>query len=403
MDEPLWSNWSGSATSRPAWRALARDEAEVAAAVRRATSEGVSLRTVGTGHSQIPLAAADGGLLQLDVRDDKDARTCIEQVDPARQRARVWAGATLHTIGEALHQLGLALPNLGDVDVQTLGGAIGTGTHGTGRALKNISGAVVGVRGIDARGEIFEWNQDSSPNQLAAAQVSLGTLGVICSVDLQLRSPLCLHERTDRMSVSQVLESIEERATAARHVEFFWYPARDRVDLKTLVVTDDAPDPLPDRRYESVDWSHRILPSVRTDRFVEMEYALPAAAAFEVFAAVRERMRARHPGIQWPVELRFVAADDAWLSPATGRDSITLSLHQDARLPFRAFFADIEPLLREGGGRPHWGKWHSLVAADLEPLYPRWAEFAELRSALDSEGRFLNPYLRDLLVGRALD
>ena len=403
MDEPLWSNWSGSATSRPAWRALAHDEAEVAEAVRRATAEGVSLRTVGTGHSQIPLAAADGGLLQLDVRDDENARTCIEQVDPSRQRARVWAGATLHTIGEALHQLGLALPNLGDVDVQTLGGAIGTGTHGTGRALKNISSTVVGVRGIDARGEIFEWDQDSSPNQLAAAQVSLGTLGVICSVDLQLRSSLCLHERTERMSVSQVLESIQERAAAVRHVEFFWYPERDRVDLKTLVETDDAPDPLPDRRYESVDWSHRILPSVRTDRFVEMEYALPVDGALEVFEAVRERVRTRHPGVQWPVELRFVAADDAWLSPATGRDSVTLSLHQDASLPFRAFFADIEPLLREGGGRPHWGKWHSLVAADLEPLYPRWAEFAELRSALDSEGRFLNPYLRDLLVGRALD
>ena len=373
------------------------------AAVRRATAERVSLRTVGTGHSQIPLAAADGGLLQLDPRDDSGATTCIEHVDSSSQRARVWAGATLQTIGEALHQSGLAFPNLGDVDVQTLGGAIGTGTHGTGRALKNISSAVVGVRGIDARGEPFEWTRDGSPSELAAAQVSLGALGVVCSVDLQLRSALCLHERTERMSVAQVLESIEERSAAARHVEFFWYPARDRVDLKTLVETGSAPDPLPDRRYESVDWSHRILPSVRTDRFVEMEYSLPADGALEVFEAVRQRVRTRHPGVQWPVELRFVAADDAWLSPATGRDSVTLSLHQDARLPFRAFFADIEPLLREGAGRPHWGKWHSLEAADLEPLYPRWAEFAELRGALDGEGRFLNPYLRRLLLGRALD
>jgi FAD/FMN-containing dehydrogenase len=398
--EPLWSNWSGSATSRPRWRARASDESEVAAAVLRARGDGVSLRTVGAGHSQIPLAAADGGLLQL---ADRDAASCIESVDTAAQRARVWAGSTLNTLGAALHEHGLAFHNLGDVDVQTLGGAIGTGTHGTGRALANLSSAVLGVRGVGADGAVFEWKAGAADAPLAAAQVSLGALGVVCSVDLQLRSSLCLHERTERLAVATALAELDERAATARHVEFFWYPARDRLDLKTLVETDFPPDALPEERYEQIDWSHRILPSVRADRFVEMEYALPEEMGIATFEAVRARMRARHPDVHWPVEFRFVAADSAWLSPASGRATATISLHQDARLPFREFFADVEPLLLEAGGRPHWGKWHSLTADELRGLYPRWEAFSTLRGECDPEGRFLNPYLRELLGVAAPD
>lgn len=400
MTEPIWSNWSGSATARPRWRVLARDENEVATAVRRAAADGVSLRTVGAGHSQIPLAAADGGLLTL---ESHDTASCIETIDVANQQARVWAGTTLHTLGEALHQHGLALHNLGDVDVQTLGGSIGTGTHGTGKELRNLSSAVTGVRGVSADGEVFEWSQADEPERIAAAQVSLGALGVMCTVDLQLGAAHCLHERTERVAVDAGLETLADRAAAARHLEFFWYPARDRLDLKTLVETASAPDPLVHRRYESIDWSHRILPSVRADRFVEMEYALAEDCAVDVFRAVRERMRNRHPQVQWPVEFRFVAADSAWLSPAGGRATAAISLHQDARLPFHEFFSDIEPLFREAGGRPHWGKWHSLEAAQLEPLYSRWGAFAKLRSEVDPSGRFLSPYLRALLGALALD
>jgi len=150
------------------------------------------------------------------------------------------------------------------------------------------------------------------------------------------------------------------------------------------------------QKYERIGWSHEILPSERTLRFVEMEYALPAAAGPDCFRAVRERMRSRHPGVAWPVEYRCLRADDAWLSTASARDSVTLSLHQGAELPWQDFFADLEPLLRAHGGRPHWGKRHSLGRDALAPLYPRFDAFRRLRAELDPRGRFLNEHLRGL-------
>jgi FAD/FMN-containing dehydrogenase len=150
------------------------------------------------------------------------------------------------------------------------------------------------------------------------------------------------------------------------------------------------------RKYERIGWSHEILPSTRELRFVEMEYALPAEAGPECFGALRERMQRSHPGVAWPVEYRSVRSDDAWLSPAHGRETVTLSVHQGAELPWQEFFADVEPVLLAHGGRPHWGKRHSLAAKTLAPLYPRFEAFRQLRSELDADGRFLNPHLAAL-------
>jgi len=167
------------------------------------------------------------------------------------------------------------------------------------------------------------------------------------------------------------------------------------MEVKTLEPTEaEALDPPVEG--ERLGWSFEVLPSVRELRFFEMEYALAAEAGPACFRALRQRIRTRHPDLAWPVEYRTVAADDAWLSPAHGRATVTLSVHQDGRLPFRELFADLEPLLREHGGRPHWGKWHGCTARELRPLYPRFDDFARLRHELDPEGRFLSPHLRAL-------
>jgi len=404
MMSEQWNNWSGSVACTPRRIATPSSEAETCALVRDAANEGMIVRVAGTGHSFTPLVATDGLLLSL------DQWTGIESVDAARLRVTVRAGMKLHDLGEALLQHGLAMANLGDVDVQSLAGAVSTGTHGTGPTLGNLSTYVCGARIVTGSGDLV----DVSKEDLPALRVSLGTLGVLSALTLQVLPAYRLHERVWREPIDRCLARLDERIADNTRYEFFWFPTGDEVECKTLNPTDRPADEAsadlvmgtpasleagvvraPAER-ERVGWSAWVIPSVRARMFNEMEYALPAEMGPACFRAVRERMLARHPAVLWPVEYRTLAADDAWLSPAFGRESVTISIHQDARLPFQDFFADIEPIFQAHDGRPHWGKIHSGTPAGLQERYPRWSDFQQAREQLDSAGRFLNPYLRTL-------
>jgi FAD/FMN-containing dehydrogenase len=385
-----WSNWAGNVRCEPRRHVAARSEAEVVAALKDADREGLAVRVAGSGHSFSPLVATDGLLLSL------DGLAGIARHEAEQRRVWVRAGTKLHALGPELHALGLALENLGDIDVQALGGALATGTHGTGRALPNLAARVSGLRLLLADGSLRVLRAEDEPELLAAARVSLGALGVVTAARLDCVPAYRLHERVERMPLETCLACLDERSEANRHFEFFWYPGKDLAETKTIHPTEEPPEAAAGRKYERIGWSHEILPSVRELRFVEMEYALPAEAGPGAFRALRERMRERHGAVAWPVEYRHVRGDDAWLSTAHARDTVTLSVHQGAELPWQEFFADIEPLLRAHGGRPHWGKRHGLGAAELAPLYPRFAEFQRARAGLDPGGRFLNEHLRRL-------
>jgi FAD/FMN-containing dehydrogenase len=386
-----WTNWAGNVGCEPRAELAAKSEADVVAALRRAEREGLGVRVAGSGHSFSPLVASDGLLLSL------DGLAGIARHEPAARRVWVRAGTKLRDLGPALHALGLALENLGDVDVQALGGALATGTHGTGATLPNLSARVSGLRLLLADGSLRVLREEDDAEPLRAARVSLGALGVVTAARIDCVPAYRLHERVERLPIEACLASLAERIAGSRHFEFFWYPTRDLAEAKTLEPTALPPEAVAGRRYERIGWSHEILPSLRELRFVEMEYALPAEAGRACFGAVRERMRSRHAEVAWPVEYRTLRADDAWLSTAHARDTVTLSLHQGAELPWRDFFADLEPLLRAHGGRPHWGKHHSLGAAELAPLYPRFDAFRRIEADFDPRGRFLNPHLRALL------
>lgn len=359
--------------------------------MREAARRGETLRATGSGHSHTGLVATDGVIVSL------ESLRGIRSHHAASGEARIGAGSVLASLGEPLRALGLAMQNLGDVDVQTLAGALATGTHGTGRSLGGLATRVSGLRLVTARGEILACSRSENREVFEVARVSLGALGIVTEVTLALVPAYRLHERITREPVEACLDAFDARAERHRHSEFFWLPGRDVAEVKTLDATTAAPDPLEDRPYERIDHSHRVLPSARELRFVEMEYALPAASGLEAFGELRTLMQRRHPEVQWPVEVRSVAADDIPLSPAFGRETVTVSVHQGAELPHEAFFADAEALLRSHGGRPHWGKWHRLTARELRDLYPRWDDFARMRDALDPDGTFLNPHLRALL------
>jgi FAD/FMN-containing dehydrogenase len=389
MASLAWTNFSGRVTCAPARIARPRSETELIDAVRSASG---GLRVAGTGHSFTPLCATDGTLVSL---DDWQG---VTEIDRELLQATVRAGTKLHALGEPLLAAGLAMRNMGDVDVQALAGAVSTGTHGTGPGLANVSSQVVGARLVLANGECLDLDAERDAERLDAARVSLGLLGVFSTLRLQLVPAYRLHERIWKTGIEECLAELAADVAARRHYEFWWYPHKDYAERKALSLSQEAPESVAGRKGERIDWSARILPSVRELRFNEMEYSVPAAAGPDCFRAVRERMKSRWPDVVWPVEYRTLASDSAWLSTAHRRETVAISLHQDARLDPDAFFADCEPIFTEHGGRPHWGKLHTRGAGELAALYPRWAEFRSLRRELDPKGLFANAYLRQLFA-----
>ena len=387
-----WTNWAGSVRCEPARFVEPESEEALQRVVRQAARDGRTLRVVGSGHSFTPLVETDGVLVSL------DRHTGVFNLDRKNLAASVRAGTKIHDLGEPLLAGGMALENQGDIDLQSLGGAFGTGTHGTGHELPNLSGQAEILRLVTADGEILICSAKSRPEIFRAARVSLGMLGVLSVAHLRLLPAYRLHERTWREDPETCLDRLADHVRENRHFEFFWYPGLDLCEMKTLNPTDAEPDPLPDLEGERIGWSCHIISSVRDLKFHEMEYSLPAEAGPECFREVRKRLREKHPDVVWPVEYRTVAADDADLSMAHGRPTVSISVHQDGRLPFREFFADIEPILRSHRGRPHWGKIHTCGARDLAHLYPRWNAFCALRQQLDPKGVFLNDHLRELFA-----
>jgi FAD/FMN-containing dehydrogenase len=151
-----------------------------------------------------------------------------------------------------------------------------------------------------------------------------------------------------------------------------------------------------DREY--TDRSHTVLTQSRTVRFREMEYALPAENVVPAFRAIQDLIRRRGWRIEFPIEVRFAASDDLWLSTAHGRASGYIAVHRYWRADPSAYFEAVEEICLEHGGRPHWGKLHTLDAAQLRERYPRFDDFVALRGRLDPDRRFANRYL-DWVLG----
>lgn len=388
-----WQNWSGSVVCRPVTLASPTTEAEVCALVARAARDGHTVRVAGTGHSFVPLCASDGLLLSL------DGLQGVVATDPAAGLATVWAGSKISQLGPLLRAHGLAMANMGDIDRQAIAGAVSTGTHGTGRGLGSISTQVAGLRVVTGEGALLDLTAARDPELLDCARVALGAFGVLTQITLHVLPAYRLHERKWEEPFDECMARIDAHVAATRHFEYFWRPATDRCEMKALHPTEAAPESVAGREGERIGWSDEILPSERNNKFNETEFALPAAAGPDCIREIRALMQTRYPDVQWPLEYRTLAADEIPLSPAQGRATVTISVHEAADRPYQRFFADVEAVFRNHRGRPHWGKHHTHRAAELRALYPQWERFAKARRAVDPAGRFLNDYLRGVLEG----
>ncbi|ROR72597.1 D-arabinono-1,4-lactone oxidase [Bogoriella caseilytica] len=429
-----WSNWSGSVTFTPDEVAHPRSTDDVATLIRKAAKSGRGVRPIGSGHSSTPIMVPEHTLISLDnltgveevTRHGGDGGASPGGGDDVAL-ARVLPGTGLADLGAELGEHGLGMENLGDVDYQAIAGALGTGTHGTGENLGNLSSTLVGGTLVTGSGETRTFGveaglgvREAQEDELTrAAQVSLGTLGILTTLTMRVRPAYELHRRNWITHIDWVLENFDALARSHRHVDFYWYPRSDLAQVRVLdEVTEDNADLDPAERPQSSGFAgglemprrhtwlkkeergpnYAVIPNDRALEFDEMEYMIDRRAGLDVFRQVRERVKERHrANVGWRVLVRTVAPDRALLSNCYERDTMTIALLQNTTLPYQDYFDDMEPVLLDGGGRPHWGKKHTRTGEHLRAMYPEWDTFREWRERLDPDGVLLNDYLRELL------
>ena len=426
-----WANWAGDQVCRPSQVVRPASRDELSAALAAASAAGRRVSVAGSGHSFTETAMSEDTMVHI------EALKGVFEADRSSGLVRVGAGTVLADLNEELARLGLAMENLGDVDRQTLAGAISTGTHGTGARLRNISAQVEGMELVLADGSVRELDAATDPELLRAARVGIGALGAISAVTLRCVPAFTLDRVDSRRPREQVLDSFQEEADAHDHFELFTFPYADSALVLERNRTEAPPSPrgaaatfLNDvvlenwalealsrtGRYvpaaipslarlagrlaggsRTVDRSDRVFANERRVRFTEMEYGIPRERGPEAVRRVIEWVRANRYPVFFPIEMRVAAGDDALLSPSHERDTAYIAVHQYRGMEWRPYFEAVEAIMDEYEGRPHWGKRHFQTAATLAPRYPAWREFQRARDELDPGRTFTNEYAERVL------
>lgn len=432
IDKP-WRNWAGNQHARPRLIARPRGVDELVRIMRDAGQSGHHVKAVGSGHSFTSAAVTDGVLVDL------GAMSGIISADRDTGRVKVRAGTSLHVLNRELAERGLSMTNLGDIDRQTVAGAISTGTHGTGAKLGGLATQVIRVEMVLADGSVITCDAATDPALFDAARVGLGALGVITAVDLQCEPEFALSAREAPMPLAEIMEKIQELADTNDHFEFFWFPYTDMALTKVNNrLPADAPrKPLhPARAWvddelfantvfgwtcrvtrmwpsltprfnsfaahllsarEYADTAYKVFVSPRRVRFVEAEYAIPRESVVEGLTRIRRILDRSDLTVSFPIEVRFAAADEIPLSTAYGRQTAYLAVHMFEGQEYEPYFTEVERALADLGARPHWGKLHGCTAEELRKVYPQFDAFRDVRRRVDPEGRFANAYLDRVL------
>ncbi len=415
-----WQNWSGGQQCIPQARFAPANVNELIDLIGTSPKP---IRAVGTGHSFSALVPTQGTLVSLDRLNG------VLETNDQTLEAIIGAGSKLGDLSSTLEARGQALINMPDINRQTLAGSIATATHGTGEAFGSLSSFVTGLELVTANGEVQWCDATQNPDLFQAARVSLGSIGILTKIRLQNRTPHKINKRTWVMPFEDMMAEADNFARDNRNFEFFYIPFSsmciglthnetdaplsprtsddDDDGLMTLKALGDylgwaptvreyfirsALEDVPDEVF--VDTSWKVYPSERGVRFNEMEYHLPRENALAALREIREIVEGNNLDLFFPWEFRYTKADDIWLSPFEGRDSCSIAVHRFYEEDYQPLFTAIEPIMKKHGGRPHWGKLHTLKASDFAGLYPHWDDFLEVRQTVDPDGVFLNEHLK---------
>jgi xylitol oxidase len=403
------NNWAGNVR----YSAAQLIEPATLAEAQRAVASAARIRPLGTRHSFNQLPDTEGTLIHL------GALPADPIID--REAATVTVGGAVRygILAQHLESNGLALHNLGSLPHISIAGAISTGTHGSGDRLGNLSSAVRGLQFIGASGDLVDVRQGDPGFE--GMVVGLGAFGPITRVTLAVQPSFRMRQDAYvNLPWQRVLDDFDAIMGSAYSVSLLsrWsVPAVEHVWVKSLldgpIVTADelgadpaagqAPDNMNPFGVEGA-WCER-LPHFRLDRVpslgeeIQSEYLIDRSQAVEAVRSLREIGHLIDPVLA-VTELRTMAADDLWLSPATGRDSVAVHF-TFLRDPdgVAAVLPEIEARLLPLGARPHWGKLFHAGADVLGPRYPRMAEWRRLVAEYDPSGKFSNAFLEEYVTG----
>ena len=396
-----WANWVGNQSFEPRDVVAVSTAEEIQQRVADAAASRTRVRTAGTAHSFTPI-------VETDLLLDTSAMRGIVNVDATRHLVRALPKTTIGDFGEPLWEHGLALANQGDIDTQAIAGSVATATHGSGRRFPSFSATLEGAKLVDGTGQLVEVTRQTHPDHLAALQTSIGLLGIMTELTIKVAPAYHLHARTDIMPFDEVLETFADDIDTYRHYGLFWMPTDESARLYNLdgagaddcvvkrYLEVDPTDPIELGPHERMDRAYRIYPMVYDPNFHEVEYFLPLERWRDILVEMRRLMLRWHPLSIYPLEIRLVAAEDAWMSPNYHRENLVVSISGQPGAEYWPYLRACDSLFAEFGGRPHWGKMHFMTADRLARLFPRYENFLDVRCRFDPNGVFLNDHLQPL-------
>ncbi|UED87257.1 FAD-binding protein [Streptomyces profundus] len=411
----LAHNWAGNITFGAArlHRPTSIDE------LRRIVAGAERAHVLGSGHSFNTIADTAGDLIRVDRLPRR------VEIDRDRRTVTLSAGLRYGELTAELHAAGLALANLASLPHISVAGSVATGTHGSGNERRGLASAVRAMEFVGPDGETHTVDAESDPERFPGAVVHLGALGVVTALTLETEPTFEVAQWVyTGVPLDAVAAHYPEISASAYSVSVFtdWHSGEATVWLKRRTDREDAGrpgerwfggtpaagpwHPIPGMpatfctRQGGVPgpW-HERLPHFRSEftpsggEELQSELFLPRERAADAVAALRE-IAAQFAGVLQIAEIRTIAADELWLSPAQGRDSVALHFtwvkDQAAVLPV---LAAVESRLLPLGARPHWGKLTCATPATVVELFPRFADFRRLAASLDPEGCFRNAFL----------
>ena len=425
MDD--FTNWAGNHRCSPRQIHELSTAGEIADLIADVRRQGETLRMTGAGHSWSDICCTNGHIVQIDGLDE------IVELDRQAQTVTVQAGLRLGDLVTWLLDRGYALANLGSIGEQSVAGVISTGTHGTGLATGNLSTMVRSLTLVDGRGIERTITRESAPELFDAARVGLGALGVITRVTLDCVPSFRLRERRWQLTFDQMIDQMDELVDLHEHIKFWWLPHTDRVQVFTADRTDHSPTPpgLTERLDESglltpifervlelgaalpqlipplnrlvaavyfnpedrVAESHEVFNLPMPPKHREAEYGFPLESAQQALERLRYRIQSEGHRVNFITEVRFVAADDLWLSPSYRRDSCQIGAYVGSTPGWRNYFEAFDEIAADFAARPHWGKTFFAGGDRLREVFPRFDDFNALRRRLDPDGVFTNDFV----------
>lgn len=424
-----WKNWSGNVKCTPNKIVKATDVEQIQQLVKEANHKKTKIRVVASGHSFTPVCVTNQ--IMLDISELNG----VASVDKSKKQMTFWAGTSVRQAGILALKNGMAQENLGDFDKQTLAGATATGTHGTGINLTGIAKQVIAFWIVNSNGELIECSEEKNTTIFKAGRVSIGTLGVIVKVKLQMVSAYKLKCETGVINMISILPTIPEMLQKNRNLEFFYFPMTEKALYKKLNITDE---PIKDSKIKNyinqhlienvalklvceatsafkwntqkvnqvmasllgsdvrINYYNKILATERNVKFLEMEYNIPASQFTPFFKELYHLMNTKKFPVFLPIEIRWVKKDDIWLSPTYKRDAVYIAIHTYHKASIPEYFDEVEKLAMKYEGRPHWGKMHNQTTTYLKKVYPKWDDFMELREQLDPNRIFINEYMEQV-------